>query len=176
MNPELKHHFEQKGLQFVGQDVEGERMEVIELEGMGKACLKSSTHRLLLIHTILEHDVEKSCLTPNCPSLWYQTFNLCCLKEAWGSRNMCSNTQFFGFRPLLLCWSAVSSRVHLQTYQTFSSILWSPAGLCRKTPELPGQGLSPFSTVNTSTSITYQSKSYLKEIKLQWWQSNSFEV
>uniref|UniRef100_A0AAX7VDL2 CTP synthase n=1 Tax=Astatotilapia calliptera TaxID=8154 RepID=A0AAX7VDL2_ASTCA len=32
VNPELKHHFEQKGLQFVGQDVEGERMEVIELE------------------------------------------------------------------------------------------------------------------------------------------------
>uniref|UniRef100_A0A8D3D5D8 CTP synthase n=1 Tax=Scophthalmus maximus TaxID=52904 RepID=A0A8D3D5D8_SCOMX len=33
VNPELKHHFETKGLQFVGQDVEGERMEVIELEG-----------------------------------------------------------------------------------------------------------------------------------------------
>uniref|UniRef100_A0A671WJW4 CTP synthase n=1 Tax=Sparus aurata TaxID=8175 RepID=A0A671WJW4_SPAAU len=32
VNPELKHHFENKGLQFVGQDVEGERMEVIELE------------------------------------------------------------------------------------------------------------------------------------------------
>uniref|UniRef100_A0A8C4D9Q5 CTP synthase n=1 Tax=Dicentrarchus labrax TaxID=13489 RepID=A0A8C4D9Q5_DICLA len=32
VNPELKHHFEKKGLQFVGQDVEGERMEVIELE------------------------------------------------------------------------------------------------------------------------------------------------
>uniref|UniRef100_A0A7N6BPC8 CTP synthase n=1 Tax=Anabas testudineus TaxID=64144 RepID=A0A7N6BPC8_ANATE len=32
VNPELKHHFEEKGLQFVGQDVEGERMEVIELE------------------------------------------------------------------------------------------------------------------------------------------------
>eukprot|EP00064_Thunnus_orientalis_P006534 superscaffoldBa00000684_g6552 len=32
VNPELKHHFEVKGLQFVGQDVEGERMEVIELE------------------------------------------------------------------------------------------------------------------------------------------------
>lgn len=31
VNPELKHHFEEKGLQFVGQDVEGERMEVIEL-------------------------------------------------------------------------------------------------------------------------------------------------
>ncbi|XP_041649419.1 CTP synthase 1-like [Cheilinus undulatus] len=32
VNPELKHHFEKKGLHFVGQDVEGERMEVIELE------------------------------------------------------------------------------------------------------------------------------------------------
>lgn len=32
VNPELKHHFEEKGLQFVGQDVEGERMEIIELE------------------------------------------------------------------------------------------------------------------------------------------------
>ncbi|XP_062255110.1 CTP synthase 1b [Platichthys flesus] len=33
VNPELKHHFEAKGFNFVGQDVEGERMEVIELEG-----------------------------------------------------------------------------------------------------------------------------------------------
>ncbi|MGH0144013.1 UNVERIFIED_CONTAM: hypothetical protein FKN15_014167 [Acipenser sinensis] len=32
VNPELKHHFEEKGLRFVGQDVEGERMEVIELD------------------------------------------------------------------------------------------------------------------------------------------------
>uniref|UniRef100_A0AAR2LP16 CTP synthase n=1 Tax=Pygocentrus nattereri TaxID=42514 RepID=A0AAR2LP16_PYGNA len=32
VNPELKQHFEDKGLHFVGQDVEGERMEVIELE------------------------------------------------------------------------------------------------------------------------------------------------
>lgn len=32
VNPELIHYFEKKGLQFVGQDVEGERMEVIELE------------------------------------------------------------------------------------------------------------------------------------------------
>ncbi|KAJ3598545.1 hypothetical protein NHX12_002054 [Muraenolepis orangiensis] len=32
VNPELKHHFEEKGLQFVGEDVEGERMEIIELE------------------------------------------------------------------------------------------------------------------------------------------------
>ncbi|XP_019948970.1 CTP synthase 1-like [Paralichthys olivaceus] len=33
VNPELKNHFETKGFNFVGQDVEGERMEVIELEG-----------------------------------------------------------------------------------------------------------------------------------------------
>ncbi|XP_047453864.1 CTP synthase 1-like [Mugil cephalus] len=32
VNPELKHHFEKKGFRFVGQDVEGERMEVIELD------------------------------------------------------------------------------------------------------------------------------------------------
>ncbi|XP_061574445.1 CTP synthase 1b [Cololabis saira] len=32
VNPELKHHFEKKGLRFVGQDEEGERMEIIELE------------------------------------------------------------------------------------------------------------------------------------------------
>uniref|UniRef100_A0A3P9LEP0 CTP synthase n=1 Tax=Oryzias latipes TaxID=8090 RepID=A0A3P9LEP0_ORYLA len=32
VNPELKHHFEMKGLQFVGQDIEGERMEIIELK------------------------------------------------------------------------------------------------------------------------------------------------
>ena len=33
VNPDLKHHFEGKGLHFVGEDVDGERMEVIELEG-----------------------------------------------------------------------------------------------------------------------------------------------
>lgn len=33
MNPELKSHFEDKGFRFVGQDIEGERMEVIELDG-----------------------------------------------------------------------------------------------------------------------------------------------
>uniref|UniRef100_A0A3P8WYX0 CTP synthase n=1 Tax=Cynoglossus semilaevis TaxID=244447 RepID=A0A3P8WYX0_CYNSE len=33
VNTEFKHHFESKGLKFVGQDVEGERMEIIELEG-----------------------------------------------------------------------------------------------------------------------------------------------
>ncbi|XP_030058169.1 CTP synthase 2 isoform X2 [Microcaecilia unicolor] len=33
VNPELTCCFEEKGLKFVGQDVEGKRMEVIELEG-----------------------------------------------------------------------------------------------------------------------------------------------
>lgn len=32
VNPELKHHFEERGFHFVGQDIEGERMEVIELD------------------------------------------------------------------------------------------------------------------------------------------------
>uniref|UniRef100_A0AAY4BN38 CTP synthase n=1 Tax=Denticeps clupeoides TaxID=299321 RepID=A0AAY4BN38_9TELE len=32
VNPELKQNFEDQGLHFVGQDVEGERMEVIELD------------------------------------------------------------------------------------------------------------------------------------------------
>ncbi|XP_042294814.1 CTP synthase 1-like [Sceloporus undulatus] len=33
VNPELKNAFEEKGMKFVGQDVEGERMEIVELEG-----------------------------------------------------------------------------------------------------------------------------------------------
>ncbi|KAE8621976.1 hypothetical protein XENTR_v10005053 [Xenopus tropicalis] len=33
VNPELVHQFEEKGLKFVGQDNEGQRMEIIELEG-----------------------------------------------------------------------------------------------------------------------------------------------
>uniref|UniRef100_A0A672LFI2 CTP synthase n=1 Tax=Sinocyclocheilus grahami TaxID=75366 RepID=A0A672LFI2_SINGR len=32
VNPELKQHFEDRGFRFVGQDLEGERMEIIELE------------------------------------------------------------------------------------------------------------------------------------------------
>uniref|UniRef100_A0A9J8A7V9 CTP synthase n=1 Tax=Cyprinus carpio carpio TaxID=630221 RepID=A0A9J8A7V9_CYPCA len=32
VNPELKHHFEDRGFRFVGQDLEGERMEIIELQ------------------------------------------------------------------------------------------------------------------------------------------------
>lgn len=44
VNPELKGHFEEKGFHFVGQDVEGERMEVIELDGkcLGKGPLLGS--------------------------------------------------------------------------------------------------------------------------------------
>lgn len=37
VNPELKEHFEGKGFHFVGQDVEGERMEVIELDGKSES-------------------------------------------------------------------------------------------------------------------------------------------
>lgn len=33
VNPEMKADFEKNGLRFAGQDVEGERMEIIELEG-----------------------------------------------------------------------------------------------------------------------------------------------
>lgn len=33
VNPDLTSHFEEKGFRFVGQDVEGERMEIIELDG-----------------------------------------------------------------------------------------------------------------------------------------------
>ena len=29
---------ESKGLKFVGRDVEGERMEIVELQGMSRAC------------------------------------------------------------------------------------------------------------------------------------------
>lgn len=39
VNPELKQHFEDKGFRFVGQDVEGERMEVIELDGTWDICI-----------------------------------------------------------------------------------------------------------------------------------------
>lgn len=39
VNPEMKSDLEKNGLQFVGQDVEGERMEVIELEGKWQSLL-----------------------------------------------------------------------------------------------------------------------------------------
>lgn len=39
VNPEMKADFEKNGLLFVGQDVEGERMEIIELEGGWKSSV-----------------------------------------------------------------------------------------------------------------------------------------
>lgn len=39
VNPEMKDDFEKNGLQFVGQDVEGERMEIIELDGEWKSLI-----------------------------------------------------------------------------------------------------------------------------------------
>jgi len=33
VNPSLTQYFEERGLEFVGQDVDGERMEIVELEG-----------------------------------------------------------------------------------------------------------------------------------------------
>eukprot|EP00079_Xenopus_tropicalis_P018627 XP_004920696.3 PREDICTED: CTP synthase 1-B-like [Xenopus tropicalis] len=33
VNPELRRELETRGLKFVGQDTEGERMEIVELEG-----------------------------------------------------------------------------------------------------------------------------------------------
>lgn len=115
MNPELKHHFEQKGLQFVGQDVEGERMEIIQLEG-----------ELIAVLPLM---MTSCCVSGLMEVKVSRLIHFCC------------------FRSLLLCRRAVPPRVHLQAYQTFSSILWSPAGFCKETPELPGQGLPPVSTV-----------------------------
>ncbi len=34
VNPTLVKQFEEKGLSFVGQDVDGERMEILELQGI----------------------------------------------------------------------------------------------------------------------------------------------
>ena len=34
VNPAFVAKFEEKGLKFVGQDVDGERMEILELEGV----------------------------------------------------------------------------------------------------------------------------------------------
>lgn len=41
VNPEMKADFEKNGLQFAGQDVEGERMEIIELEGERQSSLRA---------------------------------------------------------------------------------------------------------------------------------------
>lgn len=50
VNPELKSHFEDKGFRFVGQDIEGERMEVIELDGTEPDLNQSSDNRGLSAH------------------------------------------------------------------------------------------------------------------------------
>ncbi len=36
INPKLVSRFEEKGMRFVGQDVEGERMEIMELSGKSR--------------------------------------------------------------------------------------------------------------------------------------------
>lgn len=41
VNPEMKADFEKNGLQFAGQDVEGERMEIIELEGERRSSVRA---------------------------------------------------------------------------------------------------------------------------------------
>lgn len=46
VNPELKSHFEDRGFRFVGQDVEGERMEVTELDGTDTPPLSSGNNHL----------------------------------------------------------------------------------------------------------------------------------
>lgn len=52
VNPELKNHFEDTGFRFVGQDIEGERMEVIELDGMeAEAFFKVKTFNRM--HTFI---------------------------------------------------------------------------------------------------------------------------
>ena len=54
VNPELVHHFEEKGMHFVGHDTEGKRMEILELEG------KSINHgNFLLIRVLRHHDVSR---------------------------------------------------------------------------------------------------------------------
>lgn len=39
VNPVLKKCLEEQGLKFVGQDVGGERMEIVELEGERRAAV-----------------------------------------------------------------------------------------------------------------------------------------
>lgn len=41
VNPSLTHLFEEKGFNFCAQDVEGVRMEAIELEGLLQHCMLS---------------------------------------------------------------------------------------------------------------------------------------
>ena len=39
VNPAMTQYFEEKGLHFVGQDIDGERMEIVELDGKSFALL-----------------------------------------------------------------------------------------------------------------------------------------
>lgn len=48
VNPALKSHFEDKGFRFVGQDVEGERMEVIELDGISTSECTLDSYKLVI--------------------------------------------------------------------------------------------------------------------------------
>lgn len=49
MNPALKDYFVKHGLQFVGQDVQGERMEIVELEGGSELFIANACVPLGLI-------------------------------------------------------------------------------------------------------------------------------
>lgn len=61
VNPEMKADFEKNGLQFAGQDVEGERMEIIELEGERQSVLRVySTAFMILSGLSLEEDARHS--------------------------------------------------------------------------------------------------------------------
>lgn len=121
MNPALKDHFVKHGLQFVGQDVQGERMEIVELEGRLEFFITNACERATGPHTFVP----------------------------------CSS------RSLLLCRSAVPSRVHLKAHQTISSILRPPVSRCRKTPELPLQRLPAVPSVSSAT-VLHQSN-FLKQ-------------
>lgn len=64
VNPELKNHFEDKGFRFVGQDIEGERMEVIELDGMeAEAFFKVKNFNRML--TLLFYYISNICFRPS---------------------------------------------------------------------------------------------------------------
>lgn len=55
MNPELKDHFLKHGLQFVGQDVQGERMEIIELERESELFIVNACERATGPHALVHH-------------------------------------------------------------------------------------------------------------------------
>lgn len=70
-----------------------------------------------------------------------------------GSLSSTNTPPHCSFRSLLLCGRAVPSWVHLQAHQTFATVLWPPAGLCGKTPELPGQRLPALAAVRACTPL-----------------------